>query len=234
MQSSQKTEDTERFFNQWAIYQRVIAENYMVHAEIAMTLQRFLQALPVGQISFLDLGCGDAFIAAKLLQTIELKQYCGVDLSPTALQFAETNLQALLATKHFVNEDLSVAIAAYRQEFDIICAGYSLHHLQHHEKQAFFKCCAKALKPGRYFLMYDLVRIEPETCEQCLQRHWQVYRQWAFSDSELDSIKTHVFEQDYAESSQSLKAIAKNAGFKSMETLFVDQQELFAVYCFFN
>ena len=234
MKSSQKTEETEKFFNQWAMYQRVIAQNYMVHAEISMTLQRFLQALPVRITSFMDLGCGDAFIAAKLLPAIKLKQYCGVDLSATALQFAETNLQVMACAKQFINEDLAVAIAAYRQEFDIICAGYSLHHLQYVEKQAFFKCCAKALKPRRYFGMDDLGRIEPETREQCLQRHWQVYSQWAFSDSELESIKTHVFEQDYAESSQSLKAIAKTAGFTNMETLFVDQQKLFAVYCFVN
>ena len=234
MHSSQKTEDTEKFFNQWAIYQRVIAENYMVHAEIAMTLQRFLQALPLHRLRFLDLGCGDAFIAKKILAACELEQYCGVDLSPTALQFAEANLKALACTKHFITEDLTVSIAGYQQEFDIICAGYSLHHLQLVEKQNFFKLCANALKVNGYFLMYDLIRIEPETRSQCLQRHWQTYSQWAFSESELSSIKTHVFAQDHAESSQSLNVMATNAGFKSMENLYVDQQNLFAVYCFAN
>ena len=234
MQTSQKTEDTEQFFNQWAIYRRVIAENYMVHDEISATLQRFLQTLPTQQKTFLDLGCGDAFIAAKILQGIALEHYWGVDLSATALQFAETNLKTLPCTQHFINEDLTVAITNYVREFDIICVGYSLHHLKHNEKQTFFKNCAKVLKPESIFLMYDLVRLEPETRDQCLQRHWQIYRHWDFSESELNSIKNHVFEQDYAESYQSLNAMAKSSGFNKMETLFIDQHSLFAVYCFYN
>lgn len=234
MQSSQKTKDTEQFFNQWNIYQRVIEKNYMVHDQISATLQRFLQTLSPQPKSFLDLGCGDAFMAIKILQGTAMEQYWGIDLSSIALQFAETNLNSLLCAQHFVNEDLTVAITNYVRKFDIVCAGYSLHHLRHNEKQEFFKRCAKALKPESIFLMYDLVKIETETREQCLQRHWQAYSQWDFSESELDSIKTHVFKQDYAESYHSLNEIAINSGFKKIETLFIDQNSLFAVYCFYN
>lgn len=234
MQASQKTEDTEQFFNQWAIYQHIIEENYMVHDEISATLQRFLQTFSPQPKSFLDLGCGNAFMASKILQDIALEQYWGVDLSAIALQFAETNLNVLPCAQHFVNDDLTVVITNYVRKFDIICAGYSLHHLKHNEKQEFFKYCARALKSKSIFLMYDLVKIESETREQCLQRHWQMYSQWDFSESELDSIKTHVFEQDYAESYQSLSEMAKTCGFKKIETLFVDQYSLFTVYCFYN
>ncbi len=234
MQTSQKTEDTEQFFNQWNIYQRVIKENYMSHDEISAALQRFLQTLSTQPKNFLDLGCGDAYMATKILQGIALEQYWGVDLSTTALQFAKTNLNTFSYTQHLVNEDLIVAITNYVRKFDIICAGYSLHHLKYNEKQAFFNYCSKALKSESIFLMYDLVKIEPETRKQCLQRHWQTYSQWDFSESELNSIKTHVFEQDYAESYQSLNEMAKSSGFKKMETLFVDEYSLFTVYCFYN
>lgn len=235
MQVQQQTEETARFFNQWTIYQGVIAGNYMVHDEVLITLKNFFDRhCAGGVIDFLDLGCGDACIAAKALYGRNLGQYFGVDLSPTALQFAQINLQALVGNKHFINQDLAVAINDFRQTFDVICAGYSLHHLQHDDKQLLFNACAKALKPQCYFLMYDLVRIEPETRQQCLQRHWQYYQQWTLSEATLEHIKNHVFEQDYAESAQVLSELSNKAGFKRMQTLFVDPDQLFAVYCFFK
>ena len=73
-----------QFFDQWHVYKRVVALNYLHHREayaaLAEALDRFDRPF-----SFLDLGAGDAAWTSRILQGRPLVRYEAVDLSPVAL-----------------------------------------------------------------------------------------------------------------------------------------------------
>ena len=121
--NTQKIEETEKFFNQWRIYQQIIHKNYMVHQQIITAYQQFIENNITQKFSVLDLGCGDAFLAVQLLKQSAATHYTGIDVSTTALQQAKTNFNDINIEKQFICNDLSDAIRNSGKQFDIVLAG---------------------------------------------------------------------------------------------------------------
>ncbi len=115
---------------------------------------------------------------------------------------------------------------------DVVLAGYSIHHLQLAEKSTFFAHCYSAIKPGGYLFLYDLIKSDEETREQCLQRHWNIYAKWDLSDPDKQLIKEHIFDQDYTESPEQFNKLAQGSGFTKAECLYTDSDKLFSAFSF--
>lgn len=230
--NSQNIEETEQFFRHWNIYQKIIRRNHMLHSEIADVLKAFITRRLNQPISVLDLGCGDAFLTTAILKRRVVDYYCGIDLSGNAITFAETNLNQIDGKKNFIIDDFSQCIQTIDRSFDLIIAGYSLHHLKRAEKALFFEQCHDALKRGAVFLMYDVVTRMNEGRREYLERQWEHFSQWQLTAEELAMVKAHIFEQDHPESSAQLCELACNSGFGEAEVLFSDDNDIFAAIAF--
>jgi len=78
----------QQFFDQWKIYRKVVAADYLHHrgayAAIGNVLRQIAQPL-----SFLDLGSGVTSATAAVLKCSKLRSYEAVDISGVALNLAE-------------------------------------------------------------------------------------------------------------------------------------------------
>jgi cyclopropane fatty-acyl-phospholipid synthase-like methyltransferase len=224
------SEQIKEFFNQWNIYKKVIKHNYMFHKEIFQKLQDFLNQHQ--HQNLLDLGCGDAFYMAQILKNSQITNYYGIDLSEIALQEAQQNLATINCDKQFIQANLIDFIASQQAKFDLIIAGYSIHHLTLTEKENFFAQAAIALKPGGSLLIYDVVRAEDETRIDYLDRWWKnCSNNWkAMTSEEFDLIKNHVYNNDHPETFTILNQLATKQQYKKVESLYKD--DFYQLYCF--
>ena len=77
----------ENFFDAWAIYRKVIDNNYMYHDEIICAVKEKLSDKK--SLSILDLGCGDSHVISNSIAPEQLKNYLGIDISESALDFSK-------------------------------------------------------------------------------------------------------------------------------------------------
>ncbi len=211
------------FFNTaWSVYDIALEQNYMFHREIYAGVLDQLRAFGTGQYTMLDLGCGSAkYLAAVLGQHPPLR-YVGVDLSATALAEAEHFLRPHGFAVELHPGDLFAFIERVPPaSFDVVFAGFALHHLLESDKQVFFQHAHRVLKPGGFFLMPDVVRYEEETRDVYLDRYvGNMKTTWtAFSPQQAESIIEHVRGQDYPETPSTLVRMAQQAGFSASQEL---------------
>lgn len=211
------------FFNaSWSVYDIALERNYMFHREIYAEVLRQLQACPVGRYALLDLGCGSARYLAAALAQHPPQRYVGVDLAATALAEAGHLLRPLGFDVELRQGDLLGAIQQTPDgSFDVVFAGFAIHHLLETEKQTFFHHARRVLKPGGFFLMPDAVRHEDETRELYLERYVRNLREtWtALSPEQAGGVIEHITGQDFPETPSTLARLAREAGFARAEEL---------------
>lgn len=207
----------ETFFNtSWSAYDIALEHNYMFHREIYTEVLNQLRAFKVGQYTMLDLGCGSAKYLAPVLAQHPPLRYVGVDLSATALAEAESFLRPHGFAVTLQQGDLLEYIRQTPPEsFDVVFAGFAIHHLLEADKQGFFQYAHRALKPGGFFLMPDVVRQKDETRDVYLQRYVRNLKEnWtALSPQQAADVTDHVVGQDYPEKPSTLIGMAQQAGF---------------------
>jgi SAM-dependent methyltransferase len=106
-----------------------------------------------GEISILDLGCGNALNFVKLLQKYKNVRYTGIEPSATACEKARHNLAGLNAT--IVN---GLAYNIYGQsiheQFDLVVSFSVFEHV--YRRLDYLRSAKTCLKPDGYFLInYD-------------------------------------------------------------------------------
>lgn len=228
---SQDPERVRAFFDQWQIYRRVLELDYLHHrdayAALAQTLAKREQPF-----SFLDLGAGDAVCTTRALASLPVARYEAVDLSTVALKLAEENAAPLACTKTFAHANFVERVGTGGEPFDVIFIGLSLHHLPARDKRAFFPKLRALLAEGGSFFCYEPIRESGETRNAVLARWWQhVETTWTeLTSAELASVKDHVFGNDYPEPIADFETMAREAGFRSFEVLYTDEQQLYALF----
>ena len=211
------------FFNTaWSVYDTALERNYMYHREIYAGVLDQLQTCPAGQYTLLDLGCGSAKTFAPVLAQHPPLRYVGVDLSATALAEAATWLRPHGFGVELHEGDLFDFIQQTPPaSFDVVFAGFALHHLLKADKQTAFHHAHRTLKPGGFFLMPDAVRYEDETRDLYLERYVRnVQTTWtALSPPQMEAVIEHITGQDYPERPSTLARMAKEAGFSRSQEL---------------
>lgn len=136
--STGKTEVSE-FFTMWAIYNKVLTNNYFHHNEIYQAVSTLLaERFEKQPFTLLDLGCGDAHFLTHALQGKVIKLYRGFDLSDPALILAAKNIGTLNCKSELINIDFMTGMRQTNTKFDIIFTSFALHHLTLKEKLNFF------------------------------------------------------------------------------------------------
>ena len=235
------THDSEaatQWFSQWHIYRLIVDHDRLSHRGIHEALGNFVRTNRCSPFSLLDIGCGDAgFIAQTFFQT-QIASYVGVDASSSALVEARRELDSVPFQVELVKADLVCHLvdkaAAGLQRFDLILAGYVVHHLPLAEKQLFFKRCRSLLATDGQLLFYDVCRRQSETRQEYLNDYVTMIRSWKeLSKEALKSTCRHVIECDFPETEGVIMEMAREAGFVCEGSqMFADQTEFHRLFCF--
>ena len=220
----------ENFFDVWAIYRKVIENNYMYHDEIIRTVKEKLSDKK--SLSILDLGCGDSYVISNSIAPEQLKNYLGIDISESALDFSKQNLSNHKAKIAHIVGDLLFESVKLNAKFDVVMAGYSIHHLDTEEKDICFSKISDLLTEKGVFIFYDLMSREEETALEYNTRACNIYKNdWnTMNQVEIEGILSHIMENDCPENRAFyLEAWAKH-GLVNIEKSFQDQNDLFVLY----
>ena len=215
-------------FQKWDMYSIVVRENYMRHAEITRCVSEVIGTVD-GPFHVVDMGCGDAWLAATVLKSHPVQRYLGIDLSAAALDDARTRLPIGSGSSSeqfdFVCSDIRTALPAVPSgSANLVMASYSLHHVSQAEKRALLREIRRILIPGRMFVWTDVVRQPGHSRTETLQLIEQDMRQnWtALTADNIDRAVAHINEADFPEDADWMTSTARECGLAPSPPLFRD------------
>ncbi|WP_423067926.1 class I SAM-dependent methyltransferase [Devosia sp. CN2-171] len=221
------------FQDTWAVYRKVVDNNYLFHREAYAALRAQLTGAGVFPFRFLDIACGDATASVDALRGTQLTHYHGIDFSSHALQLAAAALGELGCSVKLEEGDFLDLVPERKDIADIIWMGLSLHHLQQADKLNFMRDIRSALEAGGAFLIYENSLRGAEDRDSWMRRWDEQRPAWtAFSDAEWVTISNHVHAADYPESHETWHRLGREAGFRSSAHLLTTPTELFSLYRF--
>ncbi len=216
-------------FDEWRAYQKLLDHDYMYHVAFFSHLQQEIQRCFHEPVAILDLGCGDVSPIRPMLEELDVRLYCGVDQSETALSKAEAVLASLNLPSRVYPGDLLDTLRTLTGGFDVIVASFSLHHLQTSEaKMQVLEECHRVLNPGGLVAIIDVFHAEDETREEYLRRWVDFARKSykALDSEEMTSLIDHVQSNDFPESLSTYQFIGRAAGYGKFKVLMQDREKL--------
>ncbi|MEM1368781.1 MAG: class I SAM-dependent methyltransferase [Cyanobacteria bacterium P01_H01_bin.15] len=214
-QNEHDAQASKAFFDRWHIYLQIIKSDYMAHQGIHARLRQSLMTSYTKPFTMLDLGCGDALFMASTLKDLPIRSYLGVDLSPVALDKACENLRDLSCEKPFIQADFVEYLEGSDPvPFDVIVAGFSMHHLHPAEKEVFFRACNSWLTDIGELFVYDIFRRDGESRGEYLVNYIEnCNRNWgSLCTDALAILKDHIIKCDYPETYADFVRLANVAG----------------------
>ncbi len=230
----------ELFNNQWALYQKILNNNYMGHGEIYDVLHQFLLGNFQKPFKVLELGCGDATFTAKALFDTSVVSYTGIDLSKAALEIANLNMASIQSSKSFTEGDFSELVPELLKKqqdgFDVILISFALHHLLLEQKNDIIAQLFSLLDSNGVFILIDIVRKPEEGRETYIRRYLdEVQKSWSLLTSEeYLMVENHISSNDFPETQQSLYSIGQKHNFNRVECLYHDPLDTTQLLCFFR
>jgi ubiquinone/menaquinone biosynthesis C-methylase UbiE len=211
-------------FEQWAMYDAVVRNDYMRHAELARALGKWAAAFG-RPLRIVDLGCSDAWLATHAFRDAKVESYLGVDLAESAIERASANLAIWPGRVELVCGNLAAVLAARPDaSANVVLASYSLHHFVTADKLRLMGEIRRLLVPGGAFVWIDAVRNDRESHDQYIDRltHTMSHDWTAFSSEQRERAVTHVRTSDYPETKSWMLEHVEAAGFRPGETLLED------------
>ncbi|MFD1095589.1 class I SAM-dependent methyltransferase [Salegentibacter chungangensis] len=175
--------------------------------------------------SILELGCGNGNITAQLISHFPNATFTLVDASAEMLELCRKQFK----DHHVVFSNSYFQDFPFKEEtYDLIVAGFSLHHLTNKEKQTVFKQINSALKEGGIFSYSDLMISKTNPDHPKLLKQWGDFVNAHFPDGEkwawvMEHYAAYDKPADYTLQLEWLK----KAGFSSIHLPF---QKGFWVY----
>ena len=176
-------------------------------------LEHFTDDIPsqFNPINILDLGCGNGIVTTKLLPLFPDAHYTFLDASYKMLELCEEqfgNQNKDYVTSYFQDYDFN------KTNFDLVVAGFSLHHCSAQDKQDLFKKIYKSLKPNGMFMCSDLMVDKNETSHQDLLDYWKAFVVKNPNDLEIwDWLMEHYQTYDNPDKLNNQLDWLKQAGF---------------------
>lgn len=221
------------FFNKWQVYQVFMQEDYMYHNEMSERLHQLLVERFSTPFKLLHLGCGDASYMTHTIDNTHIADYVCMDISSVALDYAMKNMHTHSFKKKFIEGNFYDDLEKAGADFDIICIGYSLHHIKGKDKASFLQRCKKLLKENGCIVLVDIYREENETRDEYMGRFVDAvkHQYTAFNPEQQALVIDHVTNNDYPEKISEMKATANKIGFTSADVLL---KKDFYVFVLFN
>ncbi|MCY4045406.1 MAG: methyltransferase domain-containing protein [Cellvibrionales bacterium] len=229
------------FFKNFELYQAVVRHDYMYHRRIIENVKKEL--LAYSYPSILELGCGDAYVVSQSINAIVNTDnitdrlgwqcdYSGIDQSEHALALASDAISPLACEVTFYQEDMLQSLAQMEVEYDVIIAGYCIHHLDSEQKQSIFKLIRQRLSNQGVFVFYDIERLPDESVIDYNQRACQFYQsKWVrLSNDKISRITDHVLESDIPETEDRYRTLFEKSEFNYVTKVFSDSGSLYSFY----
>jgi SAM-dependent methyltransferase len=193
-------------FREWDLYERIGHANYMRHGEVSTVLRDALHHRSE-PLRVLDLGCGDGWMSDQVLSGTLVAEYVGVDLSESAIDRLSRRpcpgTRPGSARRKLVCGDVACEVRGLPDRgFDIILAGYVLHHFPTAAKSPVLDDVVRLLDSGGWLLWTDLVRSADESREELVRRLADdIDANWsALGPDERESAIEHMQNFDFPES----------------------------------
>ena len=236
--SSREVLTATTLFHRWQVYKSIVDHDWMRHREIHAAIHAFVKANYQTRFSLLDLGCGDAGFIRRTFGDTQLTHYTGVDATVAGLEAARRELAAARFSVQLVEGELvgylANASTQSHRAYELILAGYSVHHLASEEKRNFFSLCRAVLGPAGSLIVYDIVRRPGESREQHVAGYTEMIKsEWGLTGEALENTCSHVRECDFPETLATTQEMAREAGFESDALkLFTAADRFHQLLCF--
>lgn len=208
-------------FEQRSMYDAVVDGNYMHHAELFAALGAWAKGF-AQPLRIIDLGCGDASLAATSFATANVAHYVGVDLAESSIAQARVKTAAWEGRVALVCGNLFDALRGMpSNSANGVLASYSLHHFSSDEKQRLLSEIARVLEPGGVLLWIDAVRGEDESRDEYVDRlTFEVMESWTnLTVDERTRAVQHIQTSDFPETEAWMMTELSAAGFRLHSTL---------------
>jgi cyclopropane fatty-acyl-phospholipid synthase-like methyltransferase len=227
----QDTSEIREFFDAQETYVTVIRENYLQHREIVHWVLACCKRRFGHPIRILELGCGDAYLVSRLIEDIAVASYTGIDLSANALDSARASLSERVPDVTLIQGDIVAEIRSIRGVYDLILAGYMLHHLQHAVKAKVLSALSSRVAMDGILILYDVTMAEGDTRETYHERslahfdaHWS-----ALSRGQFGEVRKHILAYDFPESREGWIALAETHGLGHKAFAWLDPEHFFSI-----
>lgn len=208
-------------FEQRSMYDKVVAGNYMHHAELAAALGSW--AKEFGRpLVIVDLGCGDASVAVKGFAEAVVEHYVGVDLAESSIEQARALTAAWGNRVELICGNLFDALHGMGDDSaNVALASYSLHHFSSSDKVKLLGEIRRVLEPGGALLWIDAVRSEGESRDEYVNGLAnEIKRDWMLlSVEERQRAAEHVLTSDFPETEAWMMEATAGAGLGVNECL---------------
>ncbi len=171
--------------------------------------------------TILDLGSGNGNITAQLIPYFPNATFILIDASAEMIdlcryQFKEYDI--VYVNKYFKD------FLFKKESYDLIVAGFSLHHCDENEKQSIFNNINNSLKKGGVFSYSDLMISKTNPDHPILLEKWKKFVNTNFSDGEKWSWLMEHYEAfdkptDYLVQMEWMR----NAGFTNIQIHFREE-----------
>lgn len=209
-------------FEQRSMYDTVVDGDYMFHAEINTALRKW--AADFGRpLRIIDLGCGDARVAARGFADAEVASYVGVDLAESSVAEARRSTGSWTGRVELLCGDLLDALQQMpAASANAVLASYSLHHFSTAEKRTLLAEIVRVLEPNGVLLWIDAVRRGDESRDDYIaQLTGEVMTLWTnLTVEERERACEHIRTADFPEPAAWMMAALAEAGFAVERTLF--------------
>jgi ubiquinone/menaquinone biosynthesis C-methylase UbiE len=208
-------------FEQWSMYDAVVQADYMAHNELVATLADWAQE-QTAPLRIVDLGCGDAWLAAHAFRDANVAQYRGVDVSESAAELARKHTVIWQGRAEVVAGNLADILHDVPDaSATVVLASYSLHHFSTDAKLALIADIRRVLAPGGTFLWIDAVRRNDESRDDYINRLTHVMaNDWtALTPAQREQACTHVRESDFPETGRWMLDHVAATGFQRAATI---------------
>ncbi len=216
-------------FDEWGLYARILANNYMRHRDIAAGVREHLAVLD-RSCRVLDLGCGDGWMARECLKNTQVRRYVGIDTSADAIARARACPPAGShpdkARIDLCCEDVCTALPALPGgEFDLVLSSYCLHHFSQPQKRDVLRQIRRVLTADGSFIWTDLARHSQQTRDAYLTSVFHEIRQnyRTLRSEEIEETVAHIASSDHPEEEQWMLATARECGFSLARALLRDE-----------
>jgi ubiquinone/menaquinone biosynthesis C-methylase UbiE len=223
-------------FAEWNLYDTISRSNYMRQQEISAAIRKELKRTST-PLKVLDLGCGDGWSSSMILAESVVDEYIAVDLSESAMERLARRpppgVRPETAHRQLIRGDIATELHKMADaKFNVIHAGYSLHHYTTEAKLAVLDDLVRVLGTDRRLFWTDVVRGARETRDAFIERLGaDVHVNWlAIAPAERNSVIKHMITFDYPEPESWMVREMERRGLYLCERLFRD--EFYASYVF--
>lgn len=180
-------------------------------------LASFVTTLPAGFTPnrILDLGCGNGNVSAQLIASFPETTFDLLDASPQMIDLCRRRFEGYSIYYHttFFND-----FDFPKNSYDMVVAGFSLHHCDAADKQALYKKIYAALKPGGVFGYTDLMIDRTQPDHETLLEDWKQFVLQNYPNEEKWKwLMEHYAAYDQPESLETISSWLKEAGFTIIE-----------------